>query len=206
MHRREALKNVAILMGGALSATTLSVIFDSCNAPSKDSDKLISADHQALITEITDVILPKTSSPGAKEAGVGPFVAMMIKDCFPEAAQKVFVEGLKDVDARAEKAHNKKFVDLGTKERNDIISALRDETVKVIAADKEKEEKEKASGDNATKKEKEKKSYFFAMMRDLTILGFKTSELGATKAFAYVDIPGRYDGCTDLKPGQKLWA
>ncbi|PST84418.1 twin-arginine translocation pathway signal protein [Pedobacter yulinensis] len=205
MHRREALKNVAILMGGALSATTLSVIFDSCNAPSKDSDKLISADHQALITEMVDVILPKTSSPGAKEAGVGPFVAMMIKDCFPAEAQKVFVDGLNDIDKRAEKAHNKKFVELGTSERNKILSEVRDETVKTMAADKEKAEKEKTSGDNASKKEKEKKSYFFAMLRDLTILGFRTSELGATKAFAYVDIPGRYDGCTDMKPGQKLW-
>lgn len=49
-------------------------------------------------------------------------------------------------------------------------------------------------------------SYFFAIARDLTMLGYFTSEIGATQALQYVDVPGRYDGCIDLKPGQKVYA
>jgi hypothetical protein len=44
------------------------------------------------------------------------------------------------------------------------------------------------------------------MARDLTLLGYFTSEIGATQAYEYIDIPGRYDGCVDLKPGQRVYA
>ena len=46
----------------------------------------------------------------------------------------------------------------------------------------------------------------FALLRDLTLLGYFTSQVGATEALAYVAVPGEYRGCTDLKPGQKAWA
>ena len=45
-----------------------------------------------------------------------------------------------------------------------------------------------------------------ALLRDLTLVGYFTSEVGATEALAYVAVPGAYRGCTDLKPGQKAWA
>lgn len=46
----------------------------------------------------------------------------------------------------------------------------------------------------------------FALLRELTLLGYFTSEVGATQALAYVAVPGEYRGCLDLKPGQKAWA
>ena len=45
-----------------------------------------------------------------------------------------------------------------------------------------------------------------AVLRDLTLLGYFTSEVGATRALAYESVPGSYRGCVDLKPGQKAWA
>jgi hypothetical protein len=47
---------------------------------------------------------------------------------------------------------------------------------------------------------------FFKLVKELTLLGYFTSEPGATLALDYVPVPGRYDGCIDLKPGQKAWA
>jgi hypothetical protein len=46
----------------------------------------------------------------------------------------------------------------------------------------------------------------FALLRDLTLLGYFTSQWARTEALAYVAVPGEYRGCTDLKPGQKAWA
>ena len=46
---------------------------------------------------------------------------------------------------------------------------------------------------------------FFAIARDLTILGFFTSEVGATQAYEFVEIPGRYDGDLKIKPGQRVY-
>ena len=44
------------------------------------------------------------------------------------------------------------------------------------------------------------------LLRDLTVLGYCTSEPGATRGMAYEPVPGGYRGCVDLKPGQKAWA
>ena len=46
----------------------------------------------------------------------------------------------------------------------------------------------------------------FAMLKELTVLGYFSSEIGATQALAYDKVPGGYWGCLDLKPGQKGWA
>ena len=89
MDRREAIKNVAILMGGALSATTVAAVISGFT-PAELSGKLsFTASEEAVITELADIILPDTKeSPGARVAGVGPFIPMMLKDCYPEYIQR----------------------------------------------------------------------------------------------------------------------
>jgi hypothetical protein len=95
-------------------------------------------------------------------------------------------------------------------QRSQVLKEIADETVAYKKEDKKKEEATQAKGEAALKskgtQKDNKKAYFFQLMRDLTVLGYFTSEVGATKALAYVPIPGRFDGCTDLKPGQKAWA
>jgi hypothetical protein len=44
------------------------------------------------------------------------------------------------------------------------------------------------------------------LLQELTVLGYFTSEIGATQALAYDPVPGRYRGCIPLAPGQKGWA
>lgn len=46
----------------------------------------------------------------------------------------------------------------------------------------------------------------FALLKDLTLVGYFTSRVGATKALAYDGDPGGYHGCLPLRPGQKAWA
>ncbi|MBG6237020.1 hypothetical protein IWX76_003626 [Pedobacter sp. CAN_A7] len=222
MDRRDAVKSVAFLLGGALSATTIGVFLEGCSSSgNKDNKNLFSSHHEKLITEIADIIVPTTSTPGAKAAGVGPWIPMMVKDCYPEDAQKAFVKGLDDLEDRSKKEFNKSFLEMSVKEREQLLGKVRDETVAAQKKERDeieatriaeenkivkKSEKEEAGRPMNAKEAKPSKPYFFAIMRDLTLLGYFTSETGQTKAYAYVDIPGRYDGCVDLKPGQKVWA
>lgn len=224
MNRREAVKSVAFLMGGALSATTIGVFLESCNSTStKTKGNLFNEDQQKLITEIADIIIPTTSTPGAKAAGVGPFISMMIKDCYPDEAQKAFVKGLDDLEKQAKDEYKKSFLELSVAERQELLGKLRDETVAATKVEKEKLEeldKQKTNPAEQAKSQTENtgtisilpkdkpkmEPRFFAIIRDLTLLGYFTSEIGATQAYAFVEIPGRYDGCVDLKPGQRVWA
>ncbi len=222
MDRREAVKSVAFLIGGALSATTIATLFNSCNEPGKITGNLFTSDQQKIITELADIIIPTTSkSPGAKAANVGPFISMMIEDCYPQDAQKAFVKGVEELELRAQKEFNKSFIEIAVKDREQLISKLRDATILAqkeekskneLAAKLEKDTKgskpeiEKPGNPMSVKESPKNIPQFFAIARDLTMLGYFTSEIGATQAYEYIAIPGRYDGCTDLKPGQRVWA
>lgn len=207
MHRREALKSVAILLGGALSASTMSILFDSCSQSTNQFGSIsFSADQQKTLNELADIIIPTTSSsPGAKAANVGPFISMMINECFPEDVQKTFIDGLTDLEKRSVSTYNKSFLELTRPEQEKLVSILRDDTLAQKKKDDEQSKKDKEAN-KETNKEQKKPAYFFVTLRDLTMLGYFTSEIGVTQAYAYVEIPGRYDGCVDLKPGQKVWA
>ena len=222
MDRRDAVKSVAFLLGGALSATTIGVFLEGCSpSGNKDNANLFSPEQEKTLAEVADIIIPTTKTPGAKAAGVGPFIAMMVKDCYPEDAQKAFVKGLEDLEDRSKKEFKNSFLNISVKEREQLLSKLRDEAVAQQKAERDKSEAEKTGAETDVIKKSAKEEpakpmnakqskpgepNFFAIARDLTLLGYFTSEIGATQAYEYLHIPGRYDGCVDLKPGQKVWA
>ncbi|WP_316811587.1 gluconate 2-dehydrogenase subunit 3 family protein [Pedobacter heparinus] len=193
MNRREALKNTAIWLGTAISASTFGVLFESFTLPENEKNTVsFSADQEKILAELADVIIPSTKdAAGAKAAGLGSFIPMMVKDCFPAKTQQAFAEGLTALEARSLKDFNKDFLSLSQQEREQFVATLRTETIAQQKADK------------AAKKSA---AYFFVIVRDLTILGYFASEIGCTQSREYLAIPGRYDGSAELKPGQKSWA
>ncbi len=191
MNRREAVSRVAFILGGTVVGANLFVDM-ACNPSSKeagDVNSFFSQDRIAYLNEVGETILPKTSTPGAKEAKVGEFMAVMVKDCYTPEDQKIFIEGLSKLDEAAEKKGGKKFIELDAAQR----------TVLLMDLDKEQKEYQK-------NKKEEDSNHYFRMIKELTLLGFFTSEPGATKALRYIQVPGRYDGCVPYKKGDRAWA
>ena len=192
MNRREALSRVAIIMGGTVLGAEA---FLSGCTPAK-TGLVFSAADIAFLNEVGEVIIPATNTPGAKEANVGAFMSVMVRDCYDEKNQNIFMEGMRALQFKEAKAKiGKSFMEANAQERHDLISALDKE----VQADKEAK---KASGDKKTGNEK----HYFTMMKELTLTGFFTSEVGATTALRYVAIPGRYEGCVPYAKGDKAWA
>jgi hypothetical protein len=185
MERREALKKIAYLMGGAISATTMGVLFESFTVydPEKNTYSFSATDEE-ILAEFAEIILPTTSkSPGAKAAGVGAFIPLVMKDCYPPKMQEVFKKGFDDMLAKCKTKFNKEFLSLNSDEKNQLMNDLKQQTL-----------------DN------NKEPSFFLLARDLTLLGYFSSEIGCTMAREYLPIPGKYDGNVEYKPGQKAWA
>jgi len=188
MNRREALSRVAWIMGGTVIGANL--FLEGCTRPaSKDVASLFQEDQIDYLGDIAETILPQTSSPGAKEAGVGAFIPVMVRDCYTPEDQKIFLEGLEKLEKASDDKFSKKFQDLTKEERTTLLTDL----------DKEANEYKK-------NKKGDEPNHYFSMIKQLTLLGFFTSELGATKALRYVKIPGRYDGNLPYKKGDKAWA
>jgi hypothetical protein len=143
-----------------------------------------SVSDEAILAEFAEIIIPTTAAcPGAKAAGLGTFIPKMIRDCYPANLQELFASGLKAMDEKCIKTFGKNFVALSDAERLQVVTELREDA-----------------------KANHKQPSFFTIARDLTILGYYSSEIGCTQAREYLLIPGRYDGSAPLEPGQKAWA
>lgn len=188
MTRRDLLQNVAILLGGSIVGGSVFSI-SGCKSTDKQVNALFSESQVVFMNEVADTILPATSSPGAKEAKVGNFMALMVLDCYDEKDQKIFIEGLKKLDELSEKQFNTSFEKADPKQRTELLTAL------------DKEQKEYQA-----KKGKDDPSHYFRMMKELTVLGYFSSKEGATQALRYIPVPGKYDGSFPYKKGDKAWA
>ncbi len=188
MNRREALARVAWIMGGAVVGANL--FLEGCTREAaKNVESLFEPATVDLLGDIADTILPPTSSPGAKEAGVGAFIPVMVKDCYAQDDQKTFVDGLAKLEDAAKEKFGRKFQELDPNERTELLAAI-----------------DKQAKDHQRNKTGEDPNHYFHLFKQLTLLGFFTSELGATKALRYVQVPGRYDGDYPYKKGDKAWA
>ncbi len=205
MNRRDAISRVALIMGGTLISAEF--LISGCKSNTKNVEDLFSQDHVAFLNEVADTILPTTSSPGAKAANVGQFMAIMVRDCYKPDDQKTFMNGLGQLDDASQKQFSNKFMDLTPKQRTDLLITLdkeqKDFTKKRnddFAADKLKHK------DDPKYKAPDMPNHYFRMYKELTLLGYFTSEIGATKALRYIAVPGRYDGSVPYKKGDKAWA
>ncbi len=187
MDRREAITKVAWLLGGTIVGTELFI--SGCKSAPEKVKELFSQDQINFLDEVGDTILPATSTPGAKAAGIGHFMAIMVKDCYDPENQKTFTKGVSQLDEECRKRQGKKFMECDAKQRTAFLTQL----------DNEQKAYQK------TKKETEP-NHYFRMMKELTLLGYFTSEVGCTKALRYLPVPGKYDGNVPYKKGEKAWA
>lgn len=209
MERREAVKYISILLGGTLvgAEAFLSGCKSSTGKPGQWSK-----DDVAYLDEIAETILPQTSTPGAKAAGVGQFMTVMVNDCYEEGDQKAFREGMDKLNEETKKKYSKDFMAITPEQRKELLIALDKEAkeyqkkVSEFNGNENKKEKEEIAKGNNNYKKQRMSPHYFSMMKQLTLLGYFTSEAGATKALRYNPVPGRYEGCIPYKKGDKAWA
>lgn len=182
--RREALRRVSLLLGGA------TLIGESAwlagTAEGAPPGPLFSAKEIALLDEIADTILPATGTPGAKAAGVGPFIAVMVTDVYDAGQQKIFRDGVKTLERECRKENGTDFMSATPAQRTALLERL----------DREQYEATRRGG----------APHYFRMLKELTLLGYFTSEIGYTQAMRYTETPGRFDPCVPYTPGEKAWA
>ncbi|SHG40520.1 gluconate 2-dehydrogenase subunit 3 family protein [Pedobacter caeni] len=201
MERRELLKMIAVLTGGAMIGGH--AILTGCNVKSgKNQDHLFTDQEIEFLNEVSETILPETNTPGAKAANVGGFMAVMVNDCYEFRDQKAFKEGIKALDTACEKMHKTSFMKASTAQRLALLMSL----------DKEAKLYQSKKGDMEEAERKKDKDFpglpnhYFLMMKQLTMLGYFTSEVGCTQALRYLAVPGKYEGSVPYKKGDKAWA
>jgi gluconate 2-dehydrogenase gamma chain len=193
MDRREALKRTAWIMGGVVSAPAILGVLKGCTAkPTIDwKPVFLTEDEGVIVSQVAEIIIPKTETPGAKDVGVPSFIDVMLKDCYKEEDQKRFRDGLKAFSEGAESQHGEPFAELEEADQYAYTKKVHDEAV---------------ATEQTTQPAPPRP--FILMMKELTMLGFFTSEVGATQVLQYEAVPGSYKGCIPLEEAGngKTWA
>ncbi|MFL5582569.1 MAG: gluconate 2-dehydrogenase subunit 3 family protein [Gemmatimonadaceae bacterium] len=178
MHRRDALKAAAILAGGATLLGALGAAAGGAAAEVEEEQAgVLRGADRALAVAIADTLLPTTeASPGARAAGAGAAMDLLLTDCYPADEQRRLLAGLADF-----RAAHPGFAALARREREAVLREL-DRAALTAAA-----------------------PHWFALARGLAEQAYFSSEVGMTRALRYVRVPGRWVGCVPLKPGQPAW-
>jgi hypothetical protein len=134
------------------------------------SAPLFTSDQQALVAAISERIVPTTDTPGAITAGVPAFLEMMLVDWYAPKDRNDFVAGLKMLDSISRSQHGKAFATMSGGQQDAILASAMKGGMQGLSHD------------------------FFEHCRQLVLLGYYTSEAGATMERVYLPLPGHYDG------------
>lgn len=204
MERRELLKMIALLTGGVVIGGD--VFLSGCKTPPK-KDAGFTAENIALLDEVGETIIPATDTPGAKATNIGAFMQTMVTDCYTQAEQDVFYKGFGQLDEACEKANGKSFMDCSAEQRKSFLLTLEKEAKDYNI---QRDDKDKVSRENARKTNSPDfvgaPSHYYSMIKQLTLLGYFTSEIGSKQALRWVPVPGKYIGDFPYKKGDKAWA
>lgn len=209
MNRREALQRVAMILGGSIVGANL--FLEGCTrSATKTVEGLFDEKMINIIGDLADAILPPTSTPGAKEAGVGNFIPVFVRDCYTEKQQQAIVDGLATLDKKSQEVKGKDFASLTIEERTEVADNLYKESEEYNSQRweriKDEVEKNKTKQNELVKPDVDyEPEHWFKMFRQMTLTGYFNSELGLTKALRYVKIPGKYDGNFPYKKGDKAF-
>ncbi len=184
MNRRDLLKFITAATGTALIGG--SGLLAGCATRDAQPGYTFTDTKIALLDEIAETILPRTDTPGAKDAEVGKFMSVYVNDCYTPDEQATFHQGLAEFEKNCLIEFQRDFTALTTHEREDLLNRL----------DQQARAQVDAGGP----------PHYFTMVKQLTLFGFFTSEVGGTQVQRHVAIPGRFDGCMPYKPGDRAWA
>jgi glucoside 3-dehydrogenase (cytochrome c) hitch-hiker subunit len=223
--RREAVLRVTAMLGG-VALIGGSAFITGCRAENvgttaaAGADSTYTPDYIAFLDEVAETILPATSTPGAKAAKTGAFMAMMVRDSYYPKDRKIFRDGMGKIDEATQKAYKTTFMKATPEQRLAVLTDL-DKERKAID-DARSEARKKRTLANLTDQKQantqgaqtgpaeaateDPPNHYFRMMKELALLGYFTSEIGMTQAQQYVEAPGHYDPCAPYKPGEKSWA
>ena len=180
--RRNAVKKASLILGFAISGPALAGVLDGCSSKNAmDWQPLIFTEEQAGLVEAASArILPSGETPGAIDAGVSQFIDEMVAEYYLPEDQQRFQTGLSELNLLSKEILSMGFTEASELEQDQVLRELT-KTVELQP--------------------------FFLMLKELTILGFFTSEIGATQFLNFDEIPGGFQGCEPLESvGGKTWA
>lgn len=176
-----------MLLGGALSAPAIAGVFAGCDTRNAGGTwRALTSEQGELVATIADHIIPETDTPGARAAGVHVFIDTMLAGHYGEEDRKRVLDGLGEFDERARRECGRPFIRCSAEEQRALLTRVDQEAFASTGGPRDVP--------------------WFRTIKELTVLGYYTSEIGATKELQHVAVPERFEGCVPLEQIGRTWA
>jgi hypothetical protein len=190
MRRRELLHVALLLSGASLSGAAARAALGAAPPPAAGPPLVLAPSERATIAALAELVIPETDTPGAIEAGVPAFIESVLTQWYDERERGAFMKGLAALDAWCARAGGKPFLESAQELRE---AALREAERRATAA-------------RAPGRAVEGDASFFLQLKELTVVGYYTSEIGATRELRYDPVPARYDGDVSFQSVGRQWS
>jgi len=200
MIRRDILKYIMIATGAGFTGSLAKNLIAGELPSATPSKSIFDANTSKMVAALSEIIIPKTDTPGAIEAGVPKFIEMMVADWYNDQERDIFFKGLVGLDTFCEGQFKKKFLKCNPEQQ---VTALKD-------AEQQAKSYHAMGlagfGTDIQSKSIDRKTPFFNKIKELTVLGYYTSEVGAQQELAYDPMPMAYEGDYDFVKVGKQWS
>lgn len=183
MNRRELIRNAAIVLGGIASSSVVQAMINGVDGRSNIESPIFTWDQKKMTEVLAELIIPETDTPGAIQAKVPHFIELMVSDWYNDTERKIYFSGLTSLNNFCSEKFGSVFLESSEDQK---IKALENEE-KIS-----KKYKAPAGGGMPMAQNEDENKPFFNKIKELTVLGYFTSEEGATKELSYNPIPMEY--------------
>jgi len=195
MQRREVLRVLAT--GTALQLAPSKWLVFSREARSLLAEtrslRTLNPHQDATLKALADMIIPRTDTPAASDAGVSEFIDLILTEWYDTPERAHFLEGLATLDSQSRTLFQKNFVDCSTEQKGKLLTELGAIMVEGAVP---------GSRRRSVQRPAPPKANFYADFRRLALTAYYTSEAGATQALHYEVMPEQYQGC-DISPAKE---
>jgi hypothetical protein len=195
MNRRTLLKNTAMLLGGLLSSSVTRAVLAGVDGRVGIERPVFTGMQKEKCAVLTEMIIPTTDTPGAIAAGVPHFVELMVSDWYTPREREIFFMGLETLDQCSEDRFGIRFLE-GTADQR--IALLEQ-------AEEDAEQYKPPAGGSPLRPQEDEEKPFFQKIKELTVLGYYTSEIGAKQELSYLPMPMKY-GDIELAEVGRQWS
>ncbi|HSB96205.1 MAG TPA: gluconate 2-dehydrogenase subunit 3 family protein [Spongiibacteraceae bacterium] len=197
MNRRDILKITAALLGAGLSGSLSQNVMAGLVPTDKPTRAIFDARSSKMVAVLAELIIPKTETPGAIEAGAPAFIEMMVADWFNDGERKIFFDGLAALDEFCKTQYKKNFMACDETQRTAALKSAEQQATTY-----------KSNGPmfDFSQKFVDQNTPFFTKLKELTVLGYFTSEVGARQVLSYNPMPMRYEGDYDFDKVGREWS
>lgn len=202
MDRRQFLKASSFLSGGFAIGAVAKLAADpgftaasGTGRPNALTQAKLSPDQVEQLAWVCETIIPRTDTPGAMDAAVPEFVLNMVNDWLSTDERKVFLEGLAELQSLSAQEHSAKFAELETQQRIALLESLENDAQDSPWYDFGNIQRDYVEG-----------APFICQIKELTIFGFYSSEVGAKQVLRHKPMPMSFDGELALGQEDSSWS